>query len=113
MHELAITEGVIDLVESEKKKQGFARVLEIHLSVGEFSGIVPECIREFFPLAAKGTAAEGAELSFESVKAAFLCLDCGHEGEADRKNACCPVCRSTALKMTRGREFFVDSLKVE
>lgn len=113
MHELAITKGIIDIVNSEAKEKGFERVLGITLRVGEFSGIVPECIREFFPIAAAGSVAEKAELEIESIPARFKCLDCGYEGEADRKNACCSACRSTAVRMTAGREFFVESLKVE
>ena len=113
MHELAITKGIIDIVESEQKKNGFEKVLEISLRVGEFSGIIPQCIREFFPIAAAGSPAEKAELVMESIPASFSCLDCGYEGPADRKNACCPACSSTAIRMTAGREFFVESLKVE
>lgn len=113
MHELAITQGIIDIVSSEARDKGFERVLEIKLQVGEYSGLVPECIMEFFPIAAKGSVAENALLNIETLKAQFKCLDCGYEGDADRKNACCPQCRSTALKMTAGREFYVDSLKVE
>lgn len=113
MHELAITKGIIDIVNSEVEKKGFTNVLEITLRVGEYSGIVPECLREFFPIAAAGSPAERAELVIEPVRARFKCLECGYEGEADRKNACCPDCRSMAIKMTAGREFFVESLKVE
>ena len=113
MHELAICKGIIDIVDSEKADKGFQRVLEISLRVGEYSGLVPECIREFFPVAAKDSAAEHAALVIETVPARFLCLDCGFEGDADRKNACCQKCRSTALKMTAGREFYVEDLKVE
>ena len=113
MHELAITKSIIDLVDGEAKKQGFKRALEIRLSLGEFSGIVPGYIEDFFPLVAEGTAAFGAKLIFETLPAKFLCRDCGHEGAADRKNACCFKCGSSNLKMTAGREFFVDSLKVE
>ena len=56
---------------------------------------------------------EGAELEIQSLPAAFRCLDCGYEGPVERKAACCPTCGSTAIRMTAGREFFVDSLKVE
>lgn len=113
MHELAITEGIISIVNAEAEKQGFQRVLEITLRVGEYSGLVPACIREFFPLAAKGSPAEGAEVTVETVPAVFRCLDCGYEGAVDRREALCPVCRSMALRMTAGREFYVESLKVE
>lgn len=63
MHELAFTEGIIKIVTSEAEKHGFTKCLEITLSVGEYSGIVPDCVREFFPYAAKGTIAEGAKIS--------------------------------------------------
>ena len=113
MHELALTEGVINLIESQREQDGFDRVLQICLRVGEYSGVIPECISEFFPIAAKGSCAEGAEIVVESVKASFECLDCGYAGEIDRRLARCPVCGGEALKMTAGREFYVDSLKVE
>lgn len=113
MHELAIAEGIIDIVSSSQREQGFERVMEIRLRVGEHSGIVPECLREFFPYAARGSAAEQAELIVEPIKGEFKCLDCGYEGAVDRREARCPRCESTALKMTRGREFYVDSIKVE
>ena len=113
MHELSIARSLIAIVERAARDEGFERVLEIRLKMGEFSGLVPDCLREFFPIAAEGTPAEGARLVMEQIPAAFRCLDCGHEGPPDRKNACCPACRSTALRMTRGREFYVENLKVE
>ena len=113
MHELAITKSIVDLVQREADKQGFSKALEIRLRLGEFSGIVPQYIEEFFPLVAEGTVSAEAKLIFETNPAKFKCFDCGFEGSADRKNACCANCGSTALKMTAGREFFVESLKVE
>ena len=113
MHELSIAQSLIGLVESEAKKEGFARVLEIRLRMGEFSGIIPDCLREFFPIAAAGTRAEGAALVIETVPASFRCLACGYEGAIERRAAACPVCGSTAIRMISGREFFVENLKVE
>ena len=113
MHELALTEGIINIVESEQEKSGFRRVLEIRLRIGEYSGVVPSCIREFFPIAAKGTAAENAVLELEQVPAVFECFDCGYKGPLQKGLDCCPQCGSTAIRMVAGREFYVDSLKVE
>ena len=39
MHELALTEGILEIVRAEAEKNGFSRVLEITLRVGAFSGI--------------------------------------------------------------------------
>ena len=113
MHELALTEGIIAIVEQEARKSGFSRVLEITLRVGEFSGVIPDCLREFFPIASKGTAAEGAALVIEPIPAAFRCQSCGFEGPLPRHTACCPACGSEAIRMVSGREFFVENLKVE
>ena len=67
MHELALTEGILRIVREQAEKNGFARVLEIRLRVGEYSGIIPECLQEFFPIVSKGTEAEGAELVIRPV----------------------------------------------
>ncbi len=113
MHELAITEAVIELINREARDKGFGKVLGISLRVGEYSGIIPECIREFFPIAARDSIAREAELEIVTVPAVFRCLDCGYEGAADRRAACCPRCKSREIRMCSGREFYVDSLKVE
>ena len=113
MHELSIAQSLIGLVESEAEKEGFTRVLEIRLRMGEYSGIIPDCLREFFPIASAGTKAEDAALVIETVPAAFRCLDCGYEGAIERRAAACPACGSTAIRMISGREFYVENLKVE
>ena len=113
MHELALTEGIIRIVESEQKKSGFNRVLEISLRIGEYSGVVPSCIREYFPIVAAGTAAENAQLQLEEIPATFQCFDCDFTGVIPKGTACCPRCGSSAIRMVSGREFYVDSLKVE
>lgn len=111
MHELAIMQGVVGVCEQEAKKQGFRRVESITLSVGAVSGIVPECLREFFPIAAKGTVAEGARLLTRTIPAAIDCPDCGYSGEIH--GAECPRCGGWAFRLRQGREFYIDSLEVE
>lgn len=113
MHELALTEGIISIVEAESKKHGFKRVVEISLKVGEFSGVIPECIEEFFPIASKGTAAEGAKLVMENVPAEFECRRCRWRGRMAKGSYTCPECSDESLKMVVGRDFYVENLKVE
>ena len=113
MHELSIAEGVLRIVDAEAKKQGFTRVLRLRMKIGEYAGIIPDCLLEFFPIAAKGGPAEGAELVIETVPAAFRCPDCGYEGPVERREARCGVCGSTAIRMIAGRECYVEDLVVE
>lgn len=113
MHELSLANGIIDIVNAEAEKNGFERVLAISLKVGEYSGIVPRCLEEFFPIAAAGTPAQDAKLRIEVLPSRFRCTDCGFEGRPDRERACCPICGGEHIRMIAGREFYVENLVVE
>ena len=74
MHELAIAKGIIDIVNSEAREKGFRKVLEIKLSIGEYSGIIPDCLREFFPYAAAGTPADVRNSASRPWRGSFSAL---------------------------------------
>ena len=111
MHELAIMQSVVNVCEREAKSRGFRRVESITLSVGAVSGIVPECLYDFFPTAAKGSVAEGARLVTRLIPAAVECPDCGYAGPI--RGTECPRCGGYGYRLTHGREFYIESLEVE
>ncbi len=113
MHELAITEGIMEAAVPAAQQAGAKKILEIRLKIGELSGVFPECIREYFDVISKGTIAEGAVLKVEKIPVSIKCPDCGFEGVIDRKKIRCPECGGIDFKITAGREYFVDSLEVE
>jgi len=113
MHELAITEGIINAAVPEAEKHGASRILEIRLKIGELSGVLPGYIQECFDIVSQGTIAQGARLVIERIPVTIRCLDCGFEGVIDRKKIRCPQCGGAELKLIGGREYFVDSLEVE
>ncbi len=113
MHELSLAQGILQIIRTEQEKRGFGRVLEVSLKVGEYSGIVPRCLEEFFPIAAGDGVAKDARLRIETLPAVFRCTDCGFEGRPDRERACCPGCGGEHIRMVSGREFYVENLVVE
>ncbi|MBE6017959.1 MAG: hydrogenase maturation nickel metallochaperone HypA [Lachnospiraceae bacterium] len=113
MHELAITEGIMETALPAAKAGGAKKILEIRLKIGELSGVFPEYIEEYLQVLAKGTIAEGAALKVERIPVSIKCADCTFEGPIDRKNAKCPKCGSLDFRITGGREYYVDSLEVE
>ena len=80
MHELAITEGILEAAVPEAVRQGAEKVLEIRLKIGELSGVVPECVYEYFEMISKGTIAEGARIVVEYIPISISCGDCGYGG---------------------------------
>ncbi len=113
MHELAITESILRIAIDEAKKHGASKVLSIRIKVGEFSGVVPQLIQEYYNITSRNTAAEGAQLIIDRVPVTIKCLDCGEECITDRARIKCPECGSINIKMITGREFYVDSMEVE
>ena len=59
MHELAITQSMLDLVLKEAEKAGAKEVRKINLVIGEMCGFVEECVQFYFDFLNKGTLAEG------------------------------------------------------
>lgn len=113
MHELAITEGIMRVALPAAEKNGAKKILEIRLKIGELSGVIPGCVEEYFSMLSEGTIAEGARIVAETVPAALECRACGYRGRADRRLRGCPSCGGKDIRITGGREYYVDSLKVE
>ncbi len=113
MHELAITEGIMQAAIPAAVKSGAKRILEIRLKVGELSGVIPACVEEYFSMLSEGTIAQGAAIVSETIPASIECRDCGWSGPMDRRLRGCPSCGGKNIRITGGREYYVDSLKVE
>lgn len=113
MHELAITQNIIEISSEEAEKHNAQKVKEIRIRVGELSGLIPDCIQYYFDIASKGTRVEGAKLIIDKVSIAIRCNECGFEEELAAKSYTCSNCGSYNIKITRGKEFLIDSLEVE
>jgi hydrogenase nickel incorporation protein HypA/HybF len=108
MHELAITQSVIEAV---CERAGARPVGSVRVRVGALTAVVPEAMRFCFELAAEGTVAEGARLDIERCPAVARCRSCGAEfGVPDLILLC--VCGSADVEVTAGRELEILSMEV-
>ena len=113
MHELAVTQSMLDLALEYAGRAGAQRITRINLVVGEISGIVDESVQFYFDFVSKGTLAEGAQLAFERQPARLRCRACGHEFALQDGNWACPVCQAQGGEIIAGREFYMESIEVE
>jgi hydrogenase nickel incorporation protein HypA/HybF len=79
MHELAVTQGILDLVLETAQQHGARRITVIDLVVGELSSIVDDSVQFYFDILSQGTPAQEAKLSFRRKPAHVVCWDCGHQ----------------------------------
>ena len=113
MHELAITQEMLDLVLAEADKVGAKEVGKINLVIGEMTGVVEESVQFYFNFLSKDTPAEGANLSFTMVPTTARCRDCDKVFELAEFDWACPNCGGNSLQITAGKELFVESIEVE
>jgi len=112
MHEMSLTESVVEIALEEMRKAGASRVTRIVLDVGRLSAVVPEAMEFCFAAVSSGTAAEGAELKIERVAGAGWCLDCAKTVALDERFGACPECGGYKVQMTQGDEMKIREMEV-
>ena len=89
------------------------RVGKINLVIGELTGVVGDCIQFYMDFLTPGTPAEGAELIISLSPPRAKCHDCGQSFSPSEFDWGCPHCQGNNIKITGGKELFVESIEVE
>jgi hydrogenase nickel incorporation protein HypA/HybF len=108
MHELAITEGVIEAV---TERIGNAKVIRVLLEIGKLSGVIPEAIRFCFDIASDGTPLGGAVLQIIETPGRARCRECGARIEIEGPIALC-ACGSANLEFIGGTDLRIKEVEV-
>jgi hypothetical protein len=64
MHELGITQRLLEVVLDRAATAGAGRITDVHLEIGEASDVAPEALAWYWPEVSRSTPAEGARLVF-------------------------------------------------
>jgi len=113
MHELSITQHILDIVTRHAQRADAKRVTSINLVVGELTGFVDDSIQFYFDMLSPDTLAHGARLCIRRVPALVHCTDCGEEFSPQGYSWLCPKCQATGGEIVSGRELLVESIEVE
>ena len=85
MHELAVTESILNIAVQHASQAGAVRVTDLHLVIGQLSSIVDDSVQFYWDMISEGTICAGAELHFERRPATLKCLDCDQDLCARRR----------------------------
>ncbi|AEF40418.1 hydrogenase maturation nickel metallochaperone HypA/HybF [Hoyosella subflava] len=108
MHELALTESIVDAVCEHAAGR---RVRSVQVQVGALCAVVPDAMQFCFELATSGTVAEGASLDLDVIDAHARCQTCGQEFLLPDLILLCS-CGSADVVVLSGRELCIKSMKV-
>jgi hydrogenase nickel incorporation protein HypA/HybF len=130
MHEAAIAANLIEAVQraigAEPGATGVggagatrdpvapgARVVAIHVRVGELAGVSPDALAFAFECLTAATALEGARLVFDAVPLTVHCDACGRTTPVEDLVFRCSACGSEHTRVASGRELEVRTLELE
>ena len=110
MHEMAITQGIIELC---LEHAGGRTVRSLDIEIGALSSVVPEAIEFCFEACSRETLMEGARLNIISIPGLGHCLECGLETPLMELYGACSHCSSNRVTIVTGEELRVREIEVD
>ena len=113
MHELVVTESLLEITLRHAQNANAKRVDNLYLVIGQLSSIIDDSVQFYWDIVAKGTIAEGARLNFKRIPTQMECSTCGQVFAPDDRNFDCPACGSIQVRVRAGEEFYLEAIDVQ
>ena len=112
MHELSLSNGMLEIIEKRAVEDGFDRVLVVRLEVGALSCVERAALSFCFESVTRGSVAEGAHLDILDVAGKAWCWDCEAVVPLARRGEACGRCGGYQLKVRDGEQVRIKELEV-
>ncbi|GLH62760.1 hydrogenase maturation nickel metallochaperone HypA [Parageobacillus sp. G301] len=112
MHELALMEEIVRLIEQDAAKRNISSVTKIELLVGELSNVLPEALEmafDAYKLQKDNRLTKDAQLIIHFERAKAFCPICEQEYEPQSRIVQCPSCLLPSGRIIAGEAFRVLS----
>lgn len=111
MHELAVTESILEITLRHAEEAEAVAVTDIHLVIGALSTIVDESVQFYWDIISEESIAAGSRLHFRRIPGRMECQACGHTYNPT-DSLVCPVCDSEHVRIVAGEEFYLEAIDV-
>jgi Zn finger protein HypA/HybF involved in hydrogenase expression len=100
VHELGITQGIIDRAREAAVANGAHKVTDLYLTMTAAADFTFESIEMYFEmLTDEDDLFQGARLHLQWTPVAATCLSCSDEFKTDAPRPICPQCGSTTVRI--------------
>jgi len=100
MHELGITQGIVDHAREAARANGAVRVTDLFLAMTPAADFSQDSIEMYFEmLTGDDGFFRGARLHFDHRPIAARCLECGEEFTVRTRHGSCPRCSSLTVTL--------------
>ena len=112
MHEIGIVRQLLRTVTDFAAEHGVSQICEVVVDCGELSLVIPDYLRELYPVAVKGSILENAKLSINMVPGLAECEDCDEIFNVIEHKGYCPNCGSFNKTVLSGKDFTIREILV-
>ena len=112
MHELALAESMLAVVDETARRHGAACVRTIRLEIGALASVETEALRFCFDAVTRGSIAEAARLEIDTTPGEAWCMPCGERVPLAALGEACPICGSYQLQVARGDAMRVKDIEI-
>ncbi|GAA4874941.1 hydrogenase maturation nickel metallochaperone HypA [Ferrimonas pelagia] len=113
MHEISLAEGILAIIERQRREGDFGCVKSVQLEIGQLAGVEVEALLFGMKAVFRDTVADGAEIELISVGGQAFCFDCESQVPLAKRGEACPGCGGYRLHVNDGDQMRVKSLEVE
>ena len=113
MHELGITQSIVEIAERTARDQDARKVLSVTIEVGDLSGVIPDAVEFCYEVCAQETLLEGSRLIINRIEGRGRCQECRAEFKLDNMTFDCPACSSLAVQRLQGEELNIKEVEIE
>lgn len=113
MHEVGITQSLVEIAEQHIRESGYHKVLSVTVEIGEFSGVVADAVEFCFEAVVQQSLLKGSKLIVKQIAGKKRCNDCHNSFAAGNYTFECPSCGSFSLSTIQGDELRITEMEVE
>ncbi|NMC55184.1 MAG: hydrogenase maturation nickel metallochaperone HypA [Chloroflexi bacterium] len=113
MHELSVTENILQITLKHAQQAGAKSVTDVHLVIGELSSIIDDSVQFYWDMITENTICDSARLHFTRIPAKMRCQNCKQEFTIENGPIPCPSCGSMNVRVFQGEEFWVESIEIQ
>lgn len=113
MHEMALCESIVQVLQDQATVQNFTKVKTVWLEIGPMAGVELDALRFSFDAVTRGTLADHAKLEIIETNGEAWCLPCAKTVSVNERFDPCPDCGSHQLQITGGEELQIKELEVD
>jgi hydrogenase nickel incorporation protein HypA/HybF len=113
MHEVALAEGVREIVDEAARSNGAHRVAAVRVEIGRLAQVEVDALRFAFDVVKRGSVADSARLEIVESEGSAWCMRCSESVAIAGRGEPCPKCAHYQLQVTGGDRMRVLEIEID